>query len=136
MAGHDLASPGYEPRITYVIASTPRTGSSLLCAGLSSTGVAGKPAEHVLPSLVPVSTQIAESIASTTTPNGIYGIKLQWHQFAYAVRQLRRGDAHSTSTPAQLIDRYLHEPIWFHLYRQDTAAQALSYYRAIYSAWS
>jgi trehalose 2-sulfotransferase len=35
-----------EPRTSYLICSTPRTGSSLLCDALTGTGVAGRPEEY------------------------------------------------------------------------------------------
>jgi LPS sulfotransferase NodH len=34
------------PRVSYLICSTPRTGSSLLCDALTLTGVAGRPEEY------------------------------------------------------------------------------------------
>ena len=35
-----------EPRISYLICSTPRSGSTLLCEALRSTGLAGRPEEY------------------------------------------------------------------------------------------
>src|SRR3954471_20919580 len=34
------------PEQSYLVAATPRSGSTLLCELLASTGVAGRPAEH------------------------------------------------------------------------------------------
>ncbi len=34
------------PGASYLICATPRSGSTLLCAALESTGIAGRPAEH------------------------------------------------------------------------------------------
>ena len=34
------------PTVSYLICSTPRTGSSLLCDALTATGVAGRPEEY------------------------------------------------------------------------------------------
>jgi LPS sulfotransferase NodH len=34
------------PSLSYLVAATPRSGSTLLCELLASTGVAGRPAEH------------------------------------------------------------------------------------------
>jgi len=45
---HDLPTPGSPPR-TYVIASTPRSGSTLLCRLLWATGRAGAPKEYLNP---------------------------------------------------------------------------------------
>lgn len=35
-----------EPRLSYLICATPRSGSTLLCEALASTGLAGRPEEH------------------------------------------------------------------------------------------
>jgi LPS sulfotransferase NodH len=35
-----------EPRLSYLICSTPRSGSTLLCDALSTTGIAGRPEEY------------------------------------------------------------------------------------------
>src|ERR671911_3067103 len=34
------------PAVSYLICATPRSGSTLLCAALEGTGIAGRPAEH------------------------------------------------------------------------------------------
>lgn len=47
-AAHDLAPPRTPPR-TYVIASTPRSGSTLLCRLLWASGRAGAPKEYLNP---------------------------------------------------------------------------------------
>ena len=35
-----------EPALSYLICATPRSGSTLLCAALDDTGIAGHPEEH------------------------------------------------------------------------------------------
>jgi trehalose 2-sulfotransferase len=41
------AGPGLsEPALSYLICATPRSGSTLLCAALDDTGIAGHPEEH------------------------------------------------------------------------------------------
>src|SRR3954447_21071418 len=39
-------SPVLRPAVSYLLCSTPRTGSSLLCDALRATGVAGRPEEY------------------------------------------------------------------------------------------
>ena len=39
-------SPVFRPAVSYLLCSTPRTGSSLLCDALRATGVAGRPEEY------------------------------------------------------------------------------------------
>jgi LPS sulfotransferase NodH len=38
--------PIREPNLSYLICATPRSGSTLLCEALGSTGISGRPAEH------------------------------------------------------------------------------------------
>jgi LPS sulfotransferase NodH len=38
--------PSSEPKLSYLICATPRSGSTLLCEALASTGISGRPAEH------------------------------------------------------------------------------------------
>src|SRR5246127_2621589 len=76
---------------TYVIASTPRSGSSLLAAGLVSTGVAGRPEEYFTPDHIgfykqdlklPMSCSwpeyLTKVMAFAATENGVRGVKIHW----------------------------------------------------------
>jgi LPS sulfotransferase NodH len=73
------------PRLSYTIWFTQRTGSTWLCEALSSTGVAGRPAEYLnQPNAAAAlahykartgSELLAQVHALGTTPNGIFGIK-------------------------------------------------------------
>lgn len=136
-SGYHASVPPGLPKRSYVVACTPRTGSSLLCAALAGTGVAGNPAEHVVPGEKRVPARLRKVMMDTATENGVFGIKLFWHQFAFAMRDLRRRNReHRTSSVGALAAVHLGDPRWVHLYRRDTAAQAVSYFRAIYSGVS
>jgi trehalose 2-sulfotransferase len=124
-----------KPERTYVVACTPRTGSSLLCAGLAATGLAGHPDEHIYFSNKGSLRLLRAAMAETTTPNGVYGTKLHWHAFAALARELRRGGGGERNV-VSLMEPHFGRPLWVHLYREDTSAQALSYFRAIYSGVS
>lgn len=41
-----LSEVGVRPELSYLICATPRSGSTLLCAALDDTGIAGHPEEH------------------------------------------------------------------------------------------
>ncbi len=80
------------PRISYLICSTPRSGSTLLGEALTNTGLAGEPREYFLRSDEPVyardwdvSTEYPEYfyevLARATTPNGVFGAKIMWSDF-------------------------------------------------------
>jgi trehalose 2-sulfotransferase len=117
-----------------VIACTPRTGSSLLCEALAATDVAGRPGEYIGSYKDGPFSQLETAIAETRSPNGVFGIKLHWHQFAYAVRDVYREPGQLTQASAvALLAEHLGTMKWVHLTRKDTAAQALSYFRAICS---
>lgn len=76
-----------KPRISFTIWFSQRNGSSLLCEGLTSTGVAGKPGEHFLG---PANTSLLDFYKAKgykelqqkiwqrgMTVNGVFGMKIQ-----------------------------------------------------------
>jgi LPS sulfotransferase NodH len=124
--------------MNYIVASTPRTGSSLLCEGLVSTGIAGYPAEVFAPDFrgmwvrqwsLPSSVAYPEYVAAAkrygTTPNGVFGTKIQWMHVAPL--------AISMGLPCHFdILEYLFPRAKFvNIVRRDRRAQALSWFRAI-----
>lgn len=110
-------------RRTYVICTTPRSGSWLLCRQLVNAGI-GVPSEYfnavhlaVLSGRWNVDPRDTRAFldalrAHRTTPNGACGIKLLWYQYAE-----RR---------AALRTRLLAGARLVHLYRDDVVAQAVS----------
>lgn len=116
------------PSIGYVVCSTPRCGSSLLCETLSRTLLAGVPTEyfdemtrqdfcrvwkidkneHYLPAL----------IRKKTSPNGVFGFKAHFHQYA---------ETFGTESLPNFCPRLKY--IW--VSRRDPVRQAVSYWRAI-----
>ena len=80
-----------EPRASYMVCSIPRSGSSLLCELLASTGVAGAPAEFFHPDKMAALQQrweadelddyLRELLARKTSPNGVFGTKAHWGQY-------------------------------------------------------
>jgi LPS sulfotransferase NodH len=106
----------------YVICSEQRSGSTLLCQWLSSTGTLGYPreyfktVEHAIalerdPSL------IRNVLERATTSNGVYGIKLFPYQFDATMKARWLG---------QLPRRH-----FIHLERRDLLGQAISLVRAL-----
>jgi LPS sulfotransferase NodH len=64
-------------------------------------------------------------------PNGVFALHAHWYDFAQLLRTIR-----NTTGPADVlgrVDQLLVSPRYVHISRHDTAAQALSYYRAIYT---
>jgi LPS sulfotransferase NodH len=131
----------------YVICTAPRTGSSLLSDALWKTGVTGHPAEYFdihernqtfwtrrlgveRPELF-----LDAVLRAGVTPNGLFGLKLHWHQIPalFAAVQAARppGDPRP---PHKALDACLAEVFpsvqYLWLRRRNKVAQAISYYLA------
>jgi trehalose 2-sulfotransferase len=132
---------------SYLVCCAPRSGSWLLADLLEQTDVAGRPEEYFrpdyrkqwseewgIPPEGPYSRYIATALANTSTDNGVFGVKTHWYQlewFASELREIPGSDADATE--AALVEQWLPDPHYVHLYRDDTVRQAISYYRAAYS---
>src|SRR5947209_13992998 len=98
LSGPEFDLPLYEgkPRITYMICSTGRSGSTLLCSLLTNTGVMGVPHEYFNLSRhgqflikrlkdradgeIPMEEYFDALVKHRTTPNGVFGIKAHINQ--------------------------------------------------------
>jgi trehalose 2-sulfotransferase len=123
---------------TYVIASTPRSGSSLLAAGLVATGVAGRPeeyfaADHIaaykqdldLPMDCSWSEYLTKVMAFAATDNGVRGVKIHWRDVVSLAQALRfRGD------PGAVLEILFATAVFVNIVRADRRAQAISLFRA------
>lgn len=115
------------PKVNYCILSTPRSGSTMFCDALTSTGLAGFPREHLRePSLTLEqhgnfdSSRYIKAIKSLhTTPNSVFGTKLISH---FIKRYLVASN--NQLNPVQYFDKFIY------LVRQDKAAQAVSLFMA------
>jgi trehalose 2-sulfotransferase len=117
-----------EPRVSYLVCSIPRSGSSLLCELLSNTGLAGAPAEFFHPDKMAalkqrwgVETQhgyVRELLARKTSPNGVFGLKAHWGQYKPAFGE---ANPRVTFPRAQLL----------FITRSDRLRQAISWVRAL-----
>lgn len=132
----------------YVICTSPRSGSTLLCTLLASTRVAGKPESYfhdpslegwladlgvatdgteTEPELVTVA--LREAISQGTAGTGIFGLRLQRQSFAFLREKLavlHPGDL----TDGERFRRVLGSTLFVHLTRHDKLAQAISYLKA------
>jgi trehalose 2-sulfotransferase len=123
---------------TYVIAATPRSGSSLLAAGLVATGVAGRPEEYFTPDHIaaykedlklPMSCSwdeyLTKVMAFAATDNGVRGVKIHWRHVVSLARPLGlRGD------PGTVLETLFPAAVFVNIVRVDRRAQALSLFRA------
>lgn len=126
-ADHDFPT-GVRTRRSYVIASTPRSGSTHLAACLWREGDLGAPLEYLNPlHIEQMSARLgAENYvdywravqARRTSPNGVFGHKLFQPYYVMAVRHC-----------PDLLP-LLRSDVAVHLYRRDKVAQAVSLARA------
>lgn len=135
------------PRLSYVICTAPRTGSTLLAHALAATGIAGHPNEYFdihahneqfwidRLAIADAADYLPRAIDAGTTANGVFGLKLLWHQSPALLARLKAaapdlaGTADSLSDP--LLAAAFGSPVrYVWLRRRDKLAQAISYYRA------
>ncbi len=123
---------------TYLIASTPRSGSSFLAAGLVATGVAGRPeeyfaAEHIgayredlqVPQNCSWPEYLAEVMAYAATENGVRGVKIHWRDVVSLAEALGLRD-----DPGAVLETLFPAAVFVNIVRADRRAQALSLFRA------
>lgn len=114
----------------------------MLAEALESTQLAGRPREYFDPVLQDqwCSSQAIESdteyyenvLTAGTTPNGVFGAKVLWHQFEYLMGKLRLIEGHGVSD-LELLRRTFPDMCYVFLTRKDKIRQAISYDRAIRS---
>ena len=132
-----------------VICTAPRTGSSLLGEALSSTGCTGRPREYFdihkhneqnwieQLKIVRDKDYLRHVIAAGTTPNGIFGLKLHWHQLPALSAKFASASGTQPKSSEIALDELLCgrfsavHYLW--LRRRNTVAQGISYYRATHS---
>jgi LPS sulfotransferase NodH len=121
----------FEPtqaRASYMVCSIPRSGSSLLCELLGSTGLAGAPAEFFHPDKMKLLQErwgaqtlddyLRELLARKTSPNGVFGVKAHLGQYDPLFGE---SDPRGFLPNAQLV----------FITRRDRLRQAVSWVRAL-----
>lgn len=132
---------------SYVICTSPRSGSTLLCSLLASTGIAGKPESYFhRPSLADWASALdvangpeigtrsvrdlfAGARSRGSTSNGLFGLRLQRDSFAFLFHTLSELHPEETSERAR-FERVFGPTLFIHLTREDKLAQAISCVRA------
>jgi LPS sulfotransferase NodH len=142
--------PRAQPRRAYIVCSTPRSGSGLLCRGLIATGVAGIPLEYANPvfrSPLSARWQCGRSLEAyveaarrwRTGTAGTFGIKLHWAQFAALCHEaLHDWDDERDELRGHALLAHLFGDLTFvRIGRRDLDRQAVSLWRASGSGvWS
>jgi len=116
-----------DPELRYVIAITPRSGSSLLCDVMTSTKRLGRPGEKLEAKSIRGNLRAAPSrtpdeylrnvLRINATRNGVSGLKASWFQFNNFSRLM--------------VDRQSLKSLkYIYLTRRDLYAQSVSLYKA------
>ena len=136
---------------TYVVCSTPRSGSGLLCRGLGATGIAGAPLEYFHPAYRALLSRRwgcgsdlranAEALqVRRTSRTGVLGTKLHWHQLeaVHAEAQLATTPGAQFEQCAGLVEELLGaRPSYVRVVRRVVHRQAVSLWTAEHTgAWS
>ena len=135
-----------EPKQSYRIWFTPRTGSTLLCKGLESTGIAGKPGEYLTlfgtnslceQHQVARYEELKDKIWELgTSSNGVLGIKNTLHssrsdkKFQEILQLRNKGEGLSVNREKVWADIF---PNCKHIFltRRNKIRQAVSWWKAI-----
>ena len=136
------------PTKTCLIATTSRCGSYWLAEGLYDTSLLGDPQEYFhpgklsrfwtdlgLPAEATYARYVRAVLAHSASDNGVASAKVHRDQFDSMMRSLRELEGLATLDELTLADRFFPQAYYVHLFRRDTARQAVSYHRAELSGY-
>ncbi|HEY9293479.1 MAG TPA: Stf0 family sulfotransferase [Microlunatus sp.] len=136
-------TPGFD---SYLICATPRSGSTLLCGLLESSGVAGHPASYFNRRALhdyaadwriarPRDGRIDEAyvraaLAAGKTVNGVFGGRIMGETLPELIGDLA-AESGSAETDLDLLSAQLGRLRFVHLRRRDVVGQAVSWAKAL-----
>jgi LPS sulfotransferase NodH len=135
------------PRRCYFICMSPRSGSTLLCDALRSTGVAGKPIEYFHEAQLPESLKLFRVtnfydyfwrvLGTCATENGVFGVKLAggvdfFDKFVHRVKQFPAYRDRAISA-AEMMNDLFPDLRYIWLTRRNKVRQAVSNVMAVQS---
>ncbi len=132
----DLNEDRTLPEKTYIVASSGRTGSTMLCELLQRTGVLGYPNEYIGGDLSVLAEErlidpgyvLTEIVKEHQTPNGVFGIKVHWS----SLRKFNRTVFPILGKKEQKIfENLLNNSGYIFLSRRNKIMQAISDWRAM-----
>jgi trehalose 2-sulfotransferase len=129
------------PTTSYLVCGTPRSGTTLLCGLLASTGLAGRPEEYFWRGDEPfwserwrVSTfsdYLRAAIGQGSTPNGVFGAKVMYGYLPDLLGKLRELPGGGGLNDRQLLERQFPNLRCLWIWREDVVAQAVSWSKAL-----
>jgi LPS sulfotransferase NodH len=131
----------------YLICATPRTGSSLLCGLLESTGVAGHPESYFRQpdeqswasgwgivqapdGTFSYADYVQSAIRAGRTKNGVFAARVMWGTMEEVVDKLEAVHPDCAGADSDLLNRAFGRTRLVYLQRGDAVAQAVSWLRA------
>lgn len=133
---------------SYIICTSPRSGSTLLCRLLAQTGVAGTPESYFHEASLeawlddyglPKTPAVAERellvsvfravLAEGRRGSGVFGLRLQRHSFGFFMEKLAVLHP-DLASDRQRLTKAFGRTSFIHLTRKDKVAQAISYVMA------
>jgi LPS sulfotransferase NodH len=131
----------------YLICGTPRTGSTLLCGLLESTGVAGRPESYFRQpdeqswanrwgiasspgGGFSYADYVRAALAEGRTPNGVFAARIMWGTLDQVISKLAMIYPDSSSSDVDLLARAFGRTRFIYLRRENVLAQAVSWLRA------
>lgn len=129
------------PQLSYLICATHRTGSTLLCELLKSTGLAGQPEEFFWSGYEQIwmtrwgtasyAEYLLETLRRTTTPNGVFGAKIMWAYLDDFLERVRQIPAYADLPAAELLSGLFPNLSYICITRRDKVRQAVSLWKAV-----
>jgi LPS sulfotransferase NodH len=123
---------------TYIICATQRSGSTLLCHLLASTGKAGNPKEYLLPtykSKVPFDEEnyvqyVRGNLNAYASENGVSGVKMMENNFSELLERLRNSDEFGAKSNMEIVHDVFPGVQFIFISRKNKVRQAISLSRA------
>jgi len=142
----NMSETEWEPDLSCVICSLPRSGSNLLAYALEDTGLAGRPREYFasayeagyaqkwgLPERYPLGIFLKAMAAYSMTANRVSAVKIHFYDFMHVMRWARSEFGQARGERELLETCFPHAQCIF-LRRADRVRQAISLLRAQGSA--
>ena len=132
---------------SYLICTTPRTGSTLLCGLMASTKVAGQPESYFRKpdeqlwadrwdidrssdGVFEYSEFVRAALTAGRTDNGVFAARIMWGTLDYLVDKLGSVYPASNGGDFDLLNLAFGHTGYIYLRRDDVLAQAVSWHRA------
>ncbi len=127
---------------TFFLCSTPRTGSTMLGNTLAETGLVGRAGEYFGE---PFRREIVPGLSRRRFDDylvgclehargtGTFGVKLHWDQVGVFLHLLRLRRGLAGASDGAVVEAVFPRPSYVFLTREDTLAQAVSWWRAMTS---